>query len=59
MYIQRVIYDNSCSHNTERDSSALSTALYDLTKDFVYIIEEEMYSIDIKPQNDTPTQPNN
>lgn len=42
MYIQRVIYDHSCSFGiTASNSSAEQNSLFDLTKEYVYIVNSE------------------
>ena len=42
MYIQSVVYDSSCEYNTENSyPSACADSLYDLTKDYVYIVNDE------------------
>lgn len=41
MYIQRIIYDQSCSFVTTSDSSAEQNSLFNLTKEYVYIVNCE------------------
>lgn len=42
MYIQRVIYDQSCSFGTTAcNSSSDQNSLFDLTKEYVYIVNCE------------------
>lgn len=43
MYIQSVVYDSSCRYVSEnRKSSALPDSLYELTKEYAYVIAEEV-----------------
>lgn len=41
MYIQKIIYDSSCNYNRNIfHDSVMENALFDLTKDYIYIVEE-------------------
>ena len=47
MYIQSVIYDSSCEYNIEnRYPSVCADSLYELTKDYMYIVNEEVIFFD-------------
>lgn len=41
MYIQKIIYDSSCNYQINTfHASVMENALFDLTKDYTYIVEE-------------------
>lgn len=42
MYIPKIVYDSSCNfHNTKSHASVHESALFDLTRDYVYVIDED------------------
>lgn len=42
MYIQRIVYDSSCNyHDSQCQPSISPDAMFNLTKDYLYVISEE------------------
>ncbi|GEM_PF-2379899 len=53
MLIQRIIYDNSCNYfNEKNNTSAQADSLFDLMKDYIQIIEEEIFEFYKNSQSD-------
>ena len=47
MYIQKIIYDSSCNfRNNKFYPSVHVSALFDLTKDYIYVIDKDIYTVD-------------
>lgn len=43
MYIQRIVYDSSCNyHDSQCQPSIAPNAMFNLTKDYLYVISEEI-----------------
>ena len=48
MYIHKIIYDSSCNYQGNKfHASVMENALFDLTKDYIYIVENSDNCINV------------